>query len=302
MDGVDHLLGPLEGEAAGLDQDDVGPEGPERLGAVWQMPATGIEDAVSELKRAKEKGAKAVGLGTWPSGEFTLSKEDDQFWAVAEELELPIQIHIGLTPPTVKTKRVGVAKGGPEQLVAFSTTMSRMPVLFAEFIFTGVFERFPRLRAFLDDPRVGIEIADGRHALELDERRYDLIEADALWPWSAYSGNLYSSEFFDLCARRLKPAGVVCTWAPTPRIAETFARVFPQAIDVGGILVGSLDPLPFDVAGWTRRAESPEVRDYLGRHATRGLLRSLRGARRLTPQRGASVNRDLNPRDEFATP
>lgn len=163
-------------------------------------------------------------------------------------------------------------------------------------------ERFPRLRAFLDDPRVAIEIADGRHALQLDERRYDLIEADALWPWSAYSGNLYSSEFFDLCARRLKPGGIVCTWAPTPRIAETFARVFPQAVDVGGILVGSLDPLPFDVAGWTRRAESPEVRDYLGRHATRGLLRSLRGARRLTPQRGTSVNRDLNPRDEFATP
>jgi spermidine synthase len=163
-------------------------------------------------------------------------------------------------------------------------------------------ERFPRLRAFLEDPRVGIEIADGRHALQLDDRRYDLIEADALWPWSAYSGNLYSSEFFDLCARRLKPGGVVCTWAPTPRIAETFARVFPQAIDVGGILVGSLDPLPFDVAGWTRRAESPEVRDYLGRHATRGLRRALRGARRLTPQRGTSVNRDLNPRDEFAAP
>ena len=47
-------------------------------------------------------------------------------------------------------------------------------------------------------------------------------------------------EFFDLCARRLKPGGVVCTWAPTPRIAATFARVFPEAVDVGGILVGRL--------------------------------------------------------------
>jgi hypothetical protein len=163
-------------------------------------------------------------------------------------------------------------------------------------------ERFPRLRAFLQDPRVRVETADGRHALALDASRYDLIEADALWPWSAYSGNLYSVEFFDLCARRLKPGGVVCTWAPTPRIAETFARVFPNAVDVGGILVGSLDPLPFDVAAWTARARSPEVQDYLGRHAARGLLRSLRGARRLVPARGQSINRDLNPRDEFASP
>jgi predicted membrane-bound spermidine synthase len=163
-------------------------------------------------------------------------------------------------------------------------------------------ERFPRLRTFLKDPRVRVETADGRHALALDTSRYDLIEADALWPWSAYSGNLYSAEFFDLCARRLKPGGVVCTWAPTPRIAATFARVFPDAVDVGGILVGSLDPLPFDVGAWTERARSPEVQEYLGRRAARGLLRSLRGARRLVPDRDLSINRDLNPRDEFASP
>jgi uncharacterized protein len=63
---------------------------------------------------------------------------------VAEELAMPIHIHIGLTPPTVKTKKVA-EKGGIPQLVQFSTTMSRMPVLFAEFIFNGVFERFPGL-------------------------------------------------------------------------------------------------------------------------------------------------------------
>ena len=140
---------------------------PERLGAVWQMPATGIEDAVTELKRAKEAGAKGVGLGTWPSGEAMLSEVDDQFWAVAEELGLPIQIHIGLTPPTVKTKRVGVAKGGPAQLVSFSTTMSRMPILFAEFIFTGVFDRFPGLTV------VGGEVGAGWVPFflqELDDR------------------------------------------------------------------------------------------------------------------------------------
>ena len=109
-------------------------------------------------------------------------------------------------------------------------------------------------------------------------------------------------EFFELCARRLKPGGVVCTWAPTPRIAATFARVFPQAVDVGGILVGSLDPLPLDITTWTDRAQAPEVREYLGRHAARGVLRALRGARRIGPDRDRSVNRDLYPRDELAVP
>jgi spermidine synthase len=163
-------------------------------------------------------------------------------------------------------------------------------------------EDFPRLHHLLEDPRVVVETADGRHALQITDERFDLIEADALWPWSGYSGHLYSVEFFDLCARRLKPGGVVCTWAPTPRIAATFARVFPEAVDVGSILVGRLGPLPLDIATWTARAESPEVRDYLGRRATRGVLHALRSARRLAPPPDLALNHDLFPRDELSTP
>jgi predicted TIM-barrel fold metal-dependent hydrolase len=126
-----------------------------RLGAIWQVPATGIDDAIAEARRAKENDAVGLGLATWPTGEFLLSDEDDQFWAVAEELDLPIHIHVGLTPPQFKTKRIAAKKGGAPQLVAFATTMSRMPTLFAEFIFNGVFERFPGLKV------VGGEVGAG---------------------------------------------------------------------------------------------------------------------------------------------
>jgi predicted TIM-barrel fold metal-dependent hydrolase len=118
---------------------------PSRLGAVWQMPGTGIEDSIAELRRAKENDAVGVGLATWPSGEFMLSDEDDKFWAVANELRMPVHIHVGLVTPQYKTRKIAATKGGPPQLVAFATTMSRMPTLFAEFIFNGVFQRFPDL-------------------------------------------------------------------------------------------------------------------------------------------------------------
>ena len=85
--------------------------------------------------------------------------------------------------------------------------------------------------------------ADGRNAIERGERRYDLIEADALWPYTGYSGNLYSEEFFARCARRLAPGGIMCTWAPTPRVYATFPKVFPYVLDAGAILVGSLEPI-----------------------------------------------------------
>lgn len=163
----------------------------------------------------------------------------------------------------------------------------------------------PKLRHFLADPRVRVQVADGRNALEREARLYDLIEADALRPWTAGSGNLYSEEFFARCARRLKPGGVMCTWAPTPRVRASFLKVFPHALEAGGMLVGSLEALSLDVAEWTARALSPPVMEYLGNHAARQVVRALRDAQPAhapgyVPR--SRTNHDLFPRDEFLTP
>jgi predicted TIM-barrel fold metal-dependent hydrolase len=140
---------------------------PERLGAIWQMPSAGVESCIAELRAAKSAGARGVGLSTWPSGEAILSRADDAFWAVAEEVGLPIHIHVGLTPPQYKTQKISKKKGGPPMLVGFATTMSRMPTLFAEFIFNEVFVRFPGLTV------VGGEVGAGWVPflkLEIDDR------------------------------------------------------------------------------------------------------------------------------------
>ncbi|NQY92356.1 MAG: amidohydrolase family protein, partial [Deltaproteobacteria bacterium] len=116
-----------------------------RLGAIWQMPATGADDAAAELRRAAEAGAVGVGLASWPSGEMVLSAADDPFWAVADELNMPVHVHIGLTPARQPVQRVAARKGGAAQLVLLAGTMSRMPLIIAEMIFNEVFDRFPGL-------------------------------------------------------------------------------------------------------------------------------------------------------------
>ena len=63
----------------------------------------------------------------------------------------------------------------------------------------------PKLQRFLDDPRLVIRFADGRNALLRGQERYDLIEMDALYPSSPYAGNLYSLEFYQLCAQPPAP-------------------------------------------------------------------------------------------------
>jgi predicted membrane-bound spermidine synthase len=161
------------------------------------------------------------------------------------------------------------------------------------------------LSAFLRDERVRVVIADGRKALESQETLYDVIEADALWPEVAMSGNLFSVEFFERCARRLKPGGLMCSWTPTPRIRRTFRHVFPYvlALEGGGISIGSNEPLGIDLEAWRQRLVSPEVVAYLGgAEVAADIWQRLEKAQLRTDPPRVEFNRDLFPKDEFLTP
>jgi len=169
-------------------------------------------------------------------------------------------------------------------------------------------EPLPDLRAFLGDPRLRVQHADGRHALARSRKLYDVIEADALWPDVSYAGNLYSREFFQLLSERLKPGGLVCTWAPTPRVYASFVPSFRYVLGPSSrtILIGSNDPIEGDLEQWRSRLGSEPVRRYLGKvrvETVENLLRALqplnRGGRRF---RSRAMNLDLFPRDEFDVP
>jgi predicted TIM-barrel fold metal-dependent hydrolase len=118
----------------------------ERLGAIAQMPSLGAEPMISELRRVKQLGARGAALCTWPSGGPSLSEADDPFWAVAEELQMPVHLHISLVVAGEKRQRIGVVRGGHTQLAGLATTLAAMPRLIADTIFTGLFERFPGLK------------------------------------------------------------------------------------------------------------------------------------------------------------
>ena len=162
-------------------------------------------------------------------------------------------------------------------------------------------QSLPELATFLADPRVAIRLEDGRRAFEaMRGEVFDAIETDAIWPESAGSGNLYSLEFFEACARRLRAGGLMCTWAPTPRVRATFRAVFPHVLETEGgvILIGSRYPIQIDVPAWEARLQQSAA--YLGELRARAVEERLRS---LTPATGASdvlPNRDLFPRDEFA--
>ena len=127
-----------------------------------------------------------------------------------------------------------------------------------------------------------------------------MIEADALLPERAYSGNLYSVEFFQPCARAAEAGRHdVHLGAHAARRTRPSARAFPHVLEVdsGVILIGSRYPIQIDVKAWEARLLQSEA--YLGELRALTIREKLRN---LAPASGpleGLPNRDLFPRDEF---
>jgi spermidine synthase len=167
---------------------------------------------------------------------------------------------------------------------------------------------YPALAGLLSDPRIEQVHGDGRAFLMRSTRTFDIIEADALRPSSAYSGNLYSIGYFELLRSRLSPGGLAVSWAPTPRVHHTFTQAFPYALSFGDIIIGSAGPIRFDPAEIRARLEAPAVRDYYARAGidiTALLAPYLNGSPASVggrPPDRRDLNEDLFPRDEFRVP
>ena len=225
---------------------------------------------------------------------------------------IPTLVH----PAPARVGIIGVGSGGTlwgasaspatDQVVAWEI-MASQPALLAEYA-----ERTGdgSVSWFLRDPRIEIRHADGRHALRARPDRFDVIEADALRPSSAYAGNLYSVEFFQLVQSRLRAGGIAATWVPTPRVLETVRRVFPHVVFLGDLVaLGSNTPIVVDWPSVRTRLQAPEVRAHFatGQIDIEALMAPVfeRGAAALPPLGPLdpqSVNTDMHPRDELPAP
>lgn len=169
---------------------------------------------------------------------------------------------------------------------------------------------YPALAALLEDARIEWRFTDARTYLQRSESLFDIIEADALRPNSAYSGNLYSLEYFRMIRDHLKPGGLAVTWVPTERILRTFLQVFPHVILVNGVAVGSREAIETDPETIKARLADPFTTAHYRRIGTdvAPLLAPILTEQffRYTPdlERGppSDLNSDLFPRDEFGVP
>jgi len=115
---------------------------PARLWGVAMLPNVGVAEAVAELQRALSlPGMRGVLIGQYPHGGGELLPEDDALWAAAAEAGAPVSIHVALalTPAADKAR---MSRSQATGVVRFLDAPGRV----AQFVESGVFDRFPSLQ------------------------------------------------------------------------------------------------------------------------------------------------------------
>ena len=163
----------------------------------------------------------------------------------------------------------------------------------------------------LTDPRVDIHVGDGRKFLLSSDERFDVLTVDVVRPQSAFSGNLYSVEFYDLLRSRLASGGLVAQWIATPRVLNSATEVFPHVLrlsvasyDGSQFMIASQQPIVFDRAAILERFRALDPNKAFSPAQVASITTFL-----MTVDPGevsvvkrideGGLNRDLAPRDEY---
>jgi hypothetical protein len=123
-------------------------------------------------------------------------------------------------------------------------------------------------RGVLTNPITKVWTEDARTILKLSPKKYDVIITQPSNPWMAGVGSVFSREYYELGARRLKEGGIMAQWfhiydmhdGIVSLVLRTFGSVFPhmEIWDSGSgdlILLGSMKPWASDPSIYQRLFE-----------------------------------------------
>jgi spermidine synthase len=144
----------------------------------------------------------------------------------------------------------------------------------------------------LNDPRVRLQIGDGRHELLRGRHGgglgYDVIASQPSHPWLPGAANLFTEEYFSLARENLSARGIFALWINGFRtdpesllaILTSFERVFPGSFLLeipdeparqAFLLLGARRAVEIDAASVRSRMETPGVQTALGLYGVKSL-------------------------------
>jgi hypothetical protein len=147
---------------------------------------------------------------------------------------------------------VGLSSGSWAQAIANHPQVERLIIVEINPGYLRLIKRAPEVASLLQNPKVHIDIDDGRRWLVRNPgRKFDVIVMNTSYNWRSNVSNLLSTEFLQLVRRHLNPGGVhFYNTTDSQEAMLTGVSVFPFGMRLANFMVVSDEPLQLDANRW----------------------------------------------------
>ena len=169
---------------------------PHRLKGIGLLNLESVQVAIKEMERCANLGLAGAMIPVYPPEERGYdSPEYDPLWAAAQDLKMPISLHINTRLLINNSRYMGghaqVQSSPAPETAPFRANVDHwVRMSFANMIFSGVFERYPKLTV----GSIEMELSWAAHFLE----RMDYIYSERAFPadWHRFEEGILPSDYF----------------------------------------------------------------------------------------------------------
>ena len=140
---------------------------------------------------------------------------------------------------------VGLSTGAWTRVIEGMPGIESVKVIEINPGYLELIRRYPEVAPLLSNPRVSVEIDDGRRWLRAHpEERFDLFFQNTTWHWRAYTTQLLSADYLREVKAHLRPGGIMASNATSSLDAyRTALEVFRHVVRYKGFVYMSDSPL-----------------------------------------------------------
>ena len=153
--------------------------------------------------------------------------------------DAPTQVMVGMVgalahPDPRRALVIGLGTGSTAGWLAAIPSMERVDVVELEPQVTRVARACaPVNHNALDNPKLHLRFGDAREAMLTTRETYDLIASEPSNPYRAGVSSLYTEEFYQAAARRLRPSGMFVQWVQAYEVdGETISVIYATMASV----------------------------------------------------------------------
>ena len=163
---------------------------PSRLKGIAALNIDDVKHGVSELQRCHKMGLGGAMITVYPPEHRSYaSPEYEPLWAAAQDLGMPLSLHIGTNRVSPGDPFIDVETVGP---AAFTNVDYWVRMSLSHMIFSGVFERYPKLQV----GSVEMELSWAPHFLDRLDYNYTQRAPTGIGEWYTFKEDMLPSDYF----------------------------------------------------------------------------------------------------------